>query len=324
MKKFAALVRNYTLLMSVAPFFVAFCLSLKYANTDLYTFFLNTILSFSGIIAIHMFANLFDDYIDIKKQLNKGLEIHQIDFRSKRKAKMILNGSFSMKTVKYILMLLVFTAFLTGISFIITKGLLVLLFMILAIGLSAFYPISTKFGLGEIIVGFIFGPLLINSVYYVLTGNLHNNTALISVSVGFITTVLLITQSVMEYDFDKSDGKKTVPVMLASQKNGVFAILGIIIICYLIMLFLSYINKTFLFTLPVIFTLPISFRLIKSLNKFVKKEDDEYLPKIYLGIMENMKEIKENNFSFFMFRFYLARNLSVIFNLLLAIVCIFT
>ena len=319
MKKFALLVRNYTLLMSVAPYLAAFCISLNDVNANLSYFILNTILSFTGILAIHMFANLFDDYIDIKKQLNKGLMLHQIDFRSKRKAKLILNGTYSMNAVKFILISLVLIAFLTGIYFIITRGLIVLIFMILAIISSVFYPVSTKFGLGEVIVGFIFGPLLINSVYFVLTGNYNINILLISVPVGLITTVLLITQSVMEYDFDKSDGKKTIPVLFGSKGNGVIAILGIILCAYITMIIISITNKNLIYILPIILTIPIAYKLIISLNKYSKNEPEQYIPKFYYGVMENWYEIKKNNFDFFMFRFYLARNLSVIFNITIAL-----
>ena len=325
MGNFGILVRDYTLLMSVVPFMVAFCCAYKSNPENIPFFFINSILILSGILCIHMFANLFDDYIDIKKQLAKGLELNQINFRSKRKAKMILNGTFSLSNVKKILMGLVTIAFIIGIYFIFLKGLMILLFMLFAIMLSSFYPISTKYGLGELTVGLVFGPILINAVYYTLTGMFNPAVATISVSIGLITTVLLITQSVMEYDFDKSDGKRTLPVLSGSQKNGVYSILFIILTAYTVLIINNlYFKLNILFYLPVVLTIPISYTLIKSLIKFVSNEECNFIPKFYYGQMENWETIVKNDFAFFMFRFYLARNLSVIFNIVLAFICLFS
>ena len=322
MKNFGILVRNYTLLMSVIPIMVALCCAVKMHSESYIVFVINSILIIIGVLCIHMFANLFDDYVDIKKQLKKGLELNQINFRSKRKAKMILNGTYSLIDVKKILFFLVIAAYLIGMYFVFTKGIIILLFMIITILLSAFYPVSTKYGLGEITVGFIFGPVLINSIYYALTGNFNNVVLYLSLAIGLITIVLLVTQSIMEYDFDKSEGKKTLPVIVGSQKNGVISIATIISLSYLfIIIGIFKFNLSGLFYLPIIITLPISYKLVSSLFQFTKQQNNDCIPKFYYGRMENWESIVQNDFAFFMFRFYLARNLSVIFNFTLAIVC---
>ena len=42
-----------------------------------------------------------------------------------------------------------------------------------------------------------------------------------------------------------------------------------------------------------------------------------FIPKKYFGKMENWNEIVNNNYAYYMYRFYLARNIAVIFNITL-------
>ena len=75
-KNLKELLRTYSLPMSVAPFILALCCSIKtpfvFGILD-NSFFLNAILLLIGIILIHLTGNLFDDYLDVKSALDAGI-----------------------------------------------------------------------------------------------------------------------------------------------------------------------------------------------------------------------------------------------------------
>ena len=325
LKNFGSLVRFYTAPMSLTPLLIAFCVSFYVDNFGISEIIKAAIAAF-GILCAHLFVNLFDDYIDVKRQLLFGIPLNKINFKSKRKARTIIDGTFSINYVEKILISLGVLSALCGIYFLFNTGLYVLIFIIPAIILALFYPISSKFGLSELTVGLMFGPLLMNGAYFVITGGYLNIVLFIlSIITGIITSILLITHSIMDFEFDKPEGKKTIPVILNSKKNSIILVAGLIIISY-IMLMLLYasngVKSVFIILIPIISTAAISIELIKSLFDYINIKDVKFNPKWHLGTMENWEEIKLHGFDFYMYRFYLARNLSYIFNISIALALI--
>lgn len=283
----------------------------------------NALLILIAIILVHLGGNLFDDYSDVLKELRSGKSLNEINFRNKEKAKLILNKTYSMKTVGKILAVMFAVPILTGIYFTVLKGGVILGLMILSGILCLFYPKSAKYGLGEITVGLIFGPLLINGTYYALTGSFDPQTVYFSIASGLMTTILLMAHSIMDYEYDITTDKKTIPVMIKNKPAAINFIGFVILSAYLFIIYtvIEY-NTCKLFLLPVILTLPLSIKLVNSLYDYINIKDVQFIPKWYMGIMENWEEIKRNNMAYFMYRFYLARNLASIFNIILAIVCL--
>ncbi|MDO5436929.1 MAG: prenyltransferase [bacterium] len=320
---FRDLTRTYTLPMSIAPFLIAFCCAV---NTPLFpdsSILINGILVLIGIILIHMASNLFDDYIDVKMQLKKGLKLNEINFKSERKARAILNGAYSLKQAENILIALVTAGFLIGLYFVYLRGGVIFAYMLIALLLSAFYPISSKYGLSEAVVGVVFGPLLINASYCALTGQFDPQVFNLSFASGIITTILLITHSLMDFEFDLPSGKKTLPVLLENKNLTVNAISILISISFGILIYTTVkygLTKLVLFA--ILFSLPVSIKLILSLYDYIQIKNVKFIPEWYLGIMEDWDEILKNNYAYFMYRFYLARNLSAIFNTVVAIACL--
>ena len=185
-------------------------------------------------------------------------------------------------------------AFIIGVYFISQRGFTILSYMIIALILCTFYPISSRYGLSELTLGAIFGPLLINASYFALTGQFDPKVFFFSIASGVITSILLTAHSLMDYEYDVEIGKKTIPVIFKNKNLTV-------ILC----------------------TIPVGYKLIMSLYDYIEIKNVQFIPKWYYGIMENFEEIKKEGFAYFMFRFYLARNLGIIFNIALAIVCLF-
>ena len=144
-----------------------------------------------------------------------------------------------------------------------------------------------------------------------------------SIASGLLTSILLITHSLMDYEYDITTDKKTIPVLIKNKPETINFIGVIILISYILIIYTTIKYETAkLFLAPVILTLPVSYKLIKSLYDYINIKDVQFIPKWYLGVMENWEEIKKNNMAYFMYRFYLARNLASIFNIILALVCL--
>ena len=320
-KNLKILSRDYTLSMSITPFIIGFACALQYVimTGELnFMFFINTIIAFIGIVAAHSFTNIFDDYIDIKNELKKGLNINQINFRSKRKAYAILSNMFSIEQVENILEVLALIIFAIGIYFASIKGSYILVYLLPAAALILFYPVLSRYCLSELAIGLIFGPLLVNGAFYVLTGTQSLMVFELSVAIGLMTTILVIAHSLMDYEHDMEDNKKTLPIVL-NKKKTILLVSGIILISYGILIHTFTMFKTGIFIiLPIVTTVLIGLELVKSLMDYIKVKDVKFIPKKYYGMMENWEEISNNNYAYYMYRFYLARNIAVIFNITLA------
>ena len=329
---FMELTRAYSLPTSMAPWFVAAAYASVshhfYSDTGFKLF--ATLLTFIAVICIHLGANLFDDYIDIKKKLDEGIPLEQINFeKAKNKARLIKDGTYPLSKVRMIIGILFGIGILAGIYFTVIYGWIIPAIAVAAGILCLIYPFSSKFYASEIIIGAIFGPLLIMGTYIALTGDTTgaqvNRLLTLSFAVALIIMVLLDSHSLMDYDYDKSNGKNTLCTLVGTKKRALALIAAEIIIAYLIIICLVASKQLSCWVLlPVIVTTPLSVKLITSLNDYNNVKDLKFIPKWYLGPMENWDMVEKEGYEYFMYRFYIARNIGFIFCVTLAVVLFFT
>lgn len=307
---FLELTRAYSLTVTLASCVVI----LSYAHYSEFFSWINFIIMTIALFIIHMGANLFDDYIDVKKKLKEGIELNNINFSSfTPKARLITNGTYSLEQVESILKILFTIGILTGVYFTMISGLWVLLFVILGGLLCLFYPVSSKYYLAEIIIGLIYGPLIIMGGYFALCGEFNSNLALFSTAIFFSTIVLLHTHNIMDWEFDIKENKKTLAILCKTKQKAIEALRYMIIAAYAIIV-IGVINLNFNPNMLYVFlTLPIATKLLESIKDYINIKNVKFEPKWYLGFFENWKEIKSERIDFFMFRFYLARNFSLFF-----------
>jgi len=329
---FIELTRAYSLLTSMAPWFIAaaYASVSPHFYSDTLTKLFTTFITFVAVICVHLGANLFDDYIDLKKELNKGIPLNEINFENaKNKARLIKNGTYSLSKVKMIIGILFGIGILAGVYFTALYGLIIPVFAIVTGILCILYPVSSKFCAGEIIIGLIFGPLLMMGTYTALTGNITGVYAqkllILSIAVGLIIMVLLDAHSLMDFDYDKSKGRHTLCTLTGTKKRSLVLISAEIIIAYLIVTYLAISGQfTYWILLSVILTAPLSVKLISSLNDYNNVKDLKFIPKWYLGPMENWDIVQKEHYEYFMYRFYIARNIGFIFCVTLAVILFFT
>lgn len=256
--------RGYSLPMSIVSWLIIFVYSLKFNNGNI----LYGIYALIGIIFAHLGTNLFDDYIDFKDNVPK----------QKYKSTYIDNKETDLKTILKMVCFYFFIPVLIGIFFTTKFGVIIPIIAIFVGILCLVYPKINHIGLGEIVVGTIFGPVLFYCVHYVMTNQLYNYKILpLSFCVFIFTILVLDVHAFMDYDTDIQAKKRTLCTLLKSKKNAYFAICLLICAGYLSTLFLI-LNKiisnwgflTFL-------TLPQAYKLLKSLKMYNPLNEDEFI-----------------------------------------------
>lgn len=305
LKNYLELTRGYALGVTFASCMIIWA----FAHYDVYYTLTNFILLVIGLCLVHLGANLFDDYVDLKIKLKEGISLENICFDTfLPKARLIRNGTYSFSRVESILRTLFFNAIIVGLYFTYVSGWQILLFMLAGGILALFYPYSSKYGVSEIVIGLIYGPLMIMGGYFALTKNFDTNLLLLSTAIFFTTLVLLHTDNIMDWEFDIKNGKKTLPLILGTKQRAINFLKLIIVLSYGIVVFGVIFQMLNPFTLYVFLTLPIAVKLTSSIKEYVEIKDVQFKPKWYWGTFENWAEIEKNNTAFYMFRFYLARN----------------
>ncbi|MBR6297980.1 MAG: prenyltransferase [Candidatus Gastranaerophilales bacterium] len=313
---FGELTRVYALPVTLASCILIWAFA-KYNESFTY---LNFGLLVLALCCVHLGANLFDDYVDTKKKLKVCGSLENISFdRFALKANLILNRTFSFKEVRFVIFMLFLIATCIGIHFAINVSIYVLIYALIGGVFALFYPIAPKFCLGEIIIGLIYGPLMINGGYLALTGEFNYNLFLCSVAVFFTAIVLLHTDNLMDWEHDIAENKKTLCIISGSKLNAIKWLKIAIFCSYAIVVAAVLLGCFNPKTFYVFLTLPIAVKLPASLNDYINIRDIDFQPRWYYGPFENWKKIKAARIDFFMYRMYLARNYLFFFALFLAI-----
>lgn len=311
-KNFLELTRAYSLPASIAPYFVALCWGF-FMEPKL----LHIILSFVAIVCLHLGSNLYDDFIDVTMRLQKGEKLSEISFcKGKCKAKLIIEEFFSLDRVRAIIFTLFLTAVIIGIYFYTIYGISVIKIAVFGGILCLLYPLSSKVYLSEIIIGILFGILLPMGVFLVLTGYGSLSLFHFSLSLALLIVALAHAHAIMDWEYDERNDKRTLARLCGTKKNALI-LLGV-------MIFIAFLNLGALISLYYVptamalafITIPIAIELIESMDDYIKVVDVEFKPRWWMGIMENWDKIKEEGRAYFMYRFYLARNLALYFALI--------
>ncbi|MBR1618034.1 prenyltransferase [bacterium] len=315
-KQFMEVTRGYSVLMTFASCIVIYAYAHLHDNFTYLNFFFLIL----ALVCVHLGANLYDDWQDVKQRLKKGEKLEEIKFAGfSPKARLITNGTYSIQQIRRAIGIFFIIATSIGLCFGIASGPIVFLFMLIGALLTLVYPFASKYSLAEVIVGLIWGPLVIMGGYCALTGEIQMKLFPLSFAIFFTTVALLHVNNIMDWEFDKENGKNTLAILAKTKPDAIKLLQAMVIIPYIILIggvlagvYTPYILLTFL-------TLPMAIKLISSMKEYIEIKDVKFIPKWYLGIFENWKAIQEQKIDFLMFRMYLARNLSFFFALFMTL-----
>ena len=298
-----------------------------------------------GICAAHLGMNLADDYFDYKHDSRTRADISSTSVRARmEKCHYLGEGKATVSQLGWAIVgFLGFAALMGGIAFAAqwilhgwqaAMGIIIYAVLGLIVGINySGKPLELGFhGLGELVIGLMFGPLLMLGVQAALTGTLFSWPMLcMSVAIGCMVTNIVYVHSVMEVNADAELGKMTFARLLFEAKKrkgeemkgkrlmvifiGFFAIVPFILLGLGIAM--GWWSPWYLLTLV---TLPMSVFLIHSTRLFAYGLPRNDTPRWWMGPMGDWDNYVKAGMDWFLFRWLLARNICTFFCLVLMII----
>lgn len=307
-------VRAYSIPITVMSWAVVFAYGLK-AGGDLRLGLLAGI----GIELAHLATNLVDDYLDYKI-ICRDKNFHNTV--QKGKCRLICQGIISHRQIGIAIIILCSIAALIGITLFFLSGPHV--WWLMAIGATAvlFYQKCSLIGCSELAVGIVYGPLMFEGTYYVMTSTFSWEVFVLSLVSVMFSEQFLYTHTILDFDGDMISHKKTLACRIGDKNKALILLAIFFIIGFMALGFLTYISKNFLYLIGYI-TLPYIIWLFKEVYEF--NTDKNKIPNINkLNFpLDNWQQVVKDNAESFYYRLLLSRNIMIYMSIILsgAILC---
>lgn len=308
--------RIFSLPMSILSWLVIF----TYSAIDLGNVFYG-ILALIGISFTHLGTNLLDDYFDYKS-LIKQVDFDKTEYlknSQKTKCRYLINGVMK-ETQLFTLSGLYFAiAIIIGLFLYLKCGKVVFNFACYGAIIAILYPFISKICLSEVAVALTYGPILFGGVYYVMCGAIASDVFILSIPTMLMTVVLLYIHTVMDYDYDLAEGKKTIANRFDSQLDSLVLLKVFLILAYISPIFLCIFDIVDWQIFAVYLTIPMAVDLYKSMCDYSCDEKSVPEKKWYHFPMENIDDFRKREEDSFMIRMFQSRNLMIYFSILMII-----
>ena len=279
-----------------------------------------------GVVCAHLGFNLADDYFDYrhndvearKKVTAEGFRTHM------EKCHYIESGEATPKELLMAMCAFLAVAGVAGGVVWWFRGwpvaVLALAGLLLGISYSG-KPLELGYhGLGELVIGVMFGPLLMIGMQFAACGVFDDKIVWVSAAVGLLVTNIVYSHAVLDLKADAQAGKMTFARLLRTRGamlsfSGVFNLLPFAIL--IVGVAVGQLHWAYLSVLPL---LPMGIYLIYSLAAHLNDKTIPFEPRWWMGPMGNFELYRQHNMDWFLIRWLVARNLVTFFCLVLAIV----
>jgi len=224
-----------------------------------------------GAVAIYLLEigkNAINEYIDYLSGVDRFVTPDKRTPFSGGK-KTIVDGKLSLKDNLIIGIVTVTLGCLLGLYVVIAREFAVIWFGIAGVFFAMFYslpPFQFAYrGLGELVVGFTFGPLITSGTYLVQTHTLTPEVIIASLPLGFIIANVLWINQYPDYEADLKGGKMNGVVRLGKEK-GVYVYALLFGLAYLFLLVLALFSKNPFWLLSYL-GLPLAIRAVRVARK---------------------------------------------------------
>lgn len=317
--------RTTALPQSLMPAALAVCMASQREGFSI----LLGILAVLGVVAGHLSMNLFDDYFDYKvKKSDYRQQMQHKGMRARiSKCVYLTSGDATLKQL--LAACCVFGAIALTIGFVIYlhrgNAILILAAFTALLGVSySGAPLRLSYhGLGEILIGIMFGPMLMTGVFYSACGVFDWSVLFVSIPVGLLVANIVYTHAIMDYEPDKEVGKMTFAVLLNDKKRMLLCLLLLLVMTFAFVIsgvIVGYLSPYYLLSL---LTIPMAIGLYRLMIEFVRHPDRSFTPRFWMGPMGNWQRIQAIGIDWFMIRWLLARNLLSFFCLITMIISLF-
>lgn len=279
-----------------------------------------------GVVCAHLGFNLADDYFDYrhndvearKKVTAEGFRTHM------EKCHYIESGEATPKELLMAMCAFLAVAGVAGGVVWWFRGwpvaVLALAGLLLGISYSG-KPLELGYhGLGELVIGVMFGPLLMIGMQFAACGVFDDKIVWVSAAVGLLVTNIVYSHAVLDLKADAQAGKMTFARLLRTRGamlsfSGLFNLLPFAIL--IVGVAVGQLHWAYLSVLPL---LPMGIYLIYSLAAHLDDKTIPFEPRWWMGPMGNFELYRRHNMDWFLIRWLVARNLVTFFCLVLAVV----
>ena len=175
---------------------------------------------FAGI-SLHIAANTFNDYFDWKSGTDQANNDYFLPYSGGSRS--IELGLISEKALFRVALVSLSIASLLGVILAFRNGPGILIFGVIGALSSYFYTapplrLAARKGLGELLIGLNFGPLVTAGTVYALTGSISVADFLIGIPIGLLTTAILWINQFPDEVSDRETGKINLVVLLGKKR----------------------------------------------------------------------------------------------------------
>jgi 1,4-dihydroxy-2-naphthoate octaprenyltransferase len=318
--------RSIALPQSLMPAITALVLGLGIDGFN----FIAAVIAVVGVVFAHLGMNLADDYFDyIQVPQESRDKLVRMGIRARTsKCPYLKDGSATVKQLRNAMIIFLLIAAVCGVVVTLFNFSTQLLWVVgITLILGIFYsapPLKLSYrGLGELIIGIIFGPLLMVGISLAGCGHIDPTIAMISVPVGLLVINILFTHSFLDMEADKAAGKMTLARLLKSNTANLIAVIVFNMAPFAIVVYgalTGWFHWAYAFVLT---ALPAAVWLTNSLFKYAAgKEIDSKNPPAFLGKFPNWEATCQAGLDWFMIRWLTCRNLVSRFCMVTALVTI--
>ena len=171
---------------------------------------------------LHIGTNTSNDYFDHIS----GTDARNYNYSNKGLnggSRSIQMGLISPKGIITVSIVTFTLSALVGIPLIVKSGLSILWLGLIGVFSGLFYTappfkFSSRKGIGELLIGMNFGPLMVAGSALVQTGHLLPEAFLAGIPIGFLIAAVVYMNEFPDYDSDKATGKNTLIVVFGQEK----------------------------------------------------------------------------------------------------------
>ena len=186
-----------------------------------------------GLLMAHATNNMLNDLTDHLKGADSG-----DSFRTQYGVQPVEAGLMSARDVLLYAAGTGLVALLAGACLVYLRGLPVLVLLAAGAFFVLFYTWPLKYvGLGEFAILVVWGPLMIGGGYYTITGEWNIDVMLAGLPYALGTTAIIFGKHIDKLEADRERGIRTLPVLMG-EKTARYAVLGTMILQYLLVAYL--------------------------------------------------------------------------------------
>jgi 1,4-dihydroxy-2-naphthoate octaprenyltransferase len=177
----------------------------------------SALLTLAGAVCLHASVNVLNDYFDFRS----GIDLATTPTPFSGGSTILPRGLMSPRGVMYLGSLLLAVGLGIGFYFVYESSFDPVLIAILAFAtfsIVSYSPLTSKLGIGEMVTGLNFGPLLILGTYYIQVHQLSLVPFIVGLAPGIMTAGILYVNEFPDTDADKGAGRNHLVVRWGKAK----------------------------------------------------------------------------------------------------------